>query len=335
MAPDPSPAGLIDRFGRRHTKLRVSVTDRCNLRCRYCMPAEGVPVVPRDELLTFEELERVVRVAVSLGVRQVRLTGGEPLVRRDLPRLVAMLAAIDGLDDLALSTNGVLLAREADALRAAGLRRVNVSLDALDPAAFARVTRRDDYDRVVAGIAAARRVGFEPVKINVVSLRGVTEEQVVPFGRFARDTGIEVRFIEYMPLDASSEWERGKVLFAADIRRALEEAILPLVPVAEPTGSPATEFEFADGLGRVGFIPTVSEPFCAACDRFRLTADGRLRACLFSIDEVDLRGPLRAGAADADVAEVMRRAVLGKGPGHEVNTDHFVQPARTMSAIGG
>jgi cyclic pyranopterin phosphate synthase len=326
---------LLDRFNRRHTKLRVSVTDRCNLRCRYCMPAEGVPLAPREELLTFEEIERVVSVAAALGVRQVRVTGGEPLVRRALPALVERLAAIEGIEDLALSTNGVLLAEQAEALYRAGIRRLNVSLDALDPAVFAELTRRDDYDRVVAGIAAARRVGFDPIKVNVVSLRGVTESQVVPFGRFARDTGLEVRFIEYMTLDASSAWERGRVLFAADIRRALEEAILPLAPVTHPTGSPATEYQFADGVGRIGFIPTVSEPFCATCDRFRLTADGKLRACLFSLEEVDLRGPLREGADDACLAELLRLAIRGKGPGHQINTAQFVQPARTMSAIGG
>jgi cyclic pyranopterin phosphate synthase len=299
------------------------------------MPAEGVPVARRDELLSFEELERVVRVAVTLGVRQVRLTGGEPLVRRDLPDLVRRLAAIKGLDDLALSTNGVLLAEHAAALKDAGLRRVNVSLDALDPARFAELTRRDDYHRVVEGIRAAERVGLGPIKINVVSLRGVTEDQVVPFGHFARDTGREVRFIEYMPLDASHAWQRDKVLFAADIRRVLEQSIAPLVPVADPTGSPATEYTFADGIGRIGFIPTVSEPFCAACDRFRLTADGKLRNCLFSVEEFDLRGLLRSGGSDGDLGAAIRGAVAAKAAGHGVNTPTFVQPRRTMSAIGG
>ncbi|QDT67491.1 Cyclic pyranopterin monophosphate synthase [Planctomycetes bacterium MalM25] len=326
---------LVDQFGRRHTKLRVSVTDRCNLRCRYCMPAGGVPVAPRDELLTFEEIERVVRVAASLGVRQVRLTGGEPLVRNDLPRLVGMLAAIDPGLDLALSTNAVLLDELAEPLYAAGVRRVNISLDALDPELFERVTRRDDFDRVLAGVAAAQRVGFNPIKINVVSLRRVTESQVVPFGEFARESGLEVRFIEYMPLDASSAWERSKVLFAADIRAALERAFAPLVPVDRPTGSPATEYEFSDGVGRIGFIPTVSQPFCDACDRFRLTADGKLRSCLFSLDEADLKTPLRSGESDDGIAERMQRSIHQKWAGHRVNADDFVQPGRTMSAIGG
>lgn len=299
------------------------------------MPAEGVPVAPREELLTFEEFERVVRVAAELGVRQVRLTGGEPLVRRDLPELVRLLARVDGVDDLALTTNGVLLAEQADALRRAGVGRVNISLDALDPEIFRQLTRRDTYDRVVAGVAAARRVGIDPIKINVVAMRGVTESEVVPFGRFARDTGLEVRFIEYMPLDASSEWERGKVLLAADVRQALEAALLPLRPVSEPTGSPATEFEFADGVGRIGFIPTVSAPFCDSCDRFRLTADGKLRSCLFSLEEVDLRAPLRLGMSDEGLADLIRSAISAKGAGHRVNHDDFVQPARSMSAIGG
>ncbi|MEN0111993.1 MAG: GTP 3',8-cyclase MoaA [Planctomycetota bacterium] len=326
---------LVDRFGRRHTKLRVSVTDRCNLRCRYCMPAEGVPLAPRDELLDFDELTRVVRVAASLGVRQVRLTGGEPLVRRDLPGLVRRVAGVAGIDDLALTTNGVLLAEQAEALREAGLERINLSLDALDPEVFRRLTRRDTYDRVLEGLAAARRVGFDPIKVNVVALRGVTESEVVPFGKFSRDSGLEIRFIEYMPLDASRAWERDRVLFAADIRAALEAAFGSLEPIDTPTGSPASEYRFADGLGRIGFIPTVSEPFCAACDRFRLTADGKLRSCLFSLDEVDLRTPLRRGASDAELATIMRSAIAAKGPGHQINAADFVQPSRTMSAIGG
>lgn len=299
------------------------------------MPAEGVQVAPRDELLSFEEIERIVRIAAGLGVHQVRLTGGEPLVRKDLSVLVGKVAAVPGVTDLALTTNAVLLDEQAEALHAAGLRRINISLDALDPQVFEQLTRRDQYDRVIAGIEAAQRVGFDPIKINVVSLRGVTESQVVPFGQFARDTGLEVRFIEYMPLDASSAWERGKVLFACDIRRSLEEAFGPLVPLDEPTGSPATEYDFADGVGRIGFIPTVSQPFCDACDRFRVTADGKLRSCLFSHDEVDLRSPLREGADDAAIAATMQAAITAKGPGHRINTDDFVQPERTMSAIGG
>lgn len=331
----PDERALVDRFGRAHTKLRVSVTDRCNLRCTYCMPAEGIAVAPRDELLTFEEIERVVRVAVAAGVRQVRLTGGEPLVRRDLPLLVERLAAIDGLDDLALTTNGVLLDQLAGPLRRAGLQRLNVSLDALDPEVFARVTRRDGYERVIAGITAARDAGFDAIKINVVSARGVTESQIVPFGRFARDTGMEVRFIEFMPLDASREWSREQVLTAEEILGVLSAEVMPLVESPSPRGGPATEYVFEDGVGSIGFIPTVSAPFCRSCDRFRLTADGKLRGCLFSVEEFDLRGPLRAGADDAGLLGVMHHALQGKGPGHGINSDAFVQPERTMSSIGG
>ncbi|TWT41423.1 GTP 3',8-cyclase MoaA [Botrimarina hoheduenensis] len=326
---------LIDGFGRRHTKLRVSVTDRCNLRCQYCMPAEGIPLAPKADLLTFEEIARLVRIAVAAGIRQVRLTGGEPLVRRDLPRLVEMLAGTVGLEDLALTTNGVLLADQATALRSAGLKRLNISLDALDPVVFQRLTRRDDYDRVLAGIEAARSAGFETIKINVVSLRGVTESEVLPFGRFARDTGREVRFIEYMPLDATHEWDRSKVLYANEIRQALAAGIMPLRPIERPTGSPAAEYEFIDGRGRIGFIPTVSEPFCAACDRFRVTADGQARNCLFSSTETDLRGAMRTGVGDEGIAELMAASIRGKAAGHGVNLPGFVQPLRTMSAIGG
>ncbi|MEM1303962.1 MAG: GTP 3',8-cyclase MoaA, partial [Planctomycetota bacterium] len=257
---------LVDRFGRVHTKLRVSVTDRCNLRCTYCMPAAGIAVAPKESLLTFEEIERVVRLVAGLGVRQVRLTGGEPLVRRDMPVLVERLAGIAGLEDLSMTTNAVVLDTLAAPLRRAGLQRVNISLDALDPEVFRRVTRRDGYDRVLAGIEAAREASFDPIKINVVSTRGVTDNQVVPFGHFARDTGMEVRFIEYMPLDGPRGWSRDRVLSGAEIRGSLSSAILPLIPVGDPTGSPATEYEFADGVGRIGFIPTVTAPFCAKCD---------------------------------------------------------------------
>ncbi len=326
---------LVDRFGRQHTKLRVSVTDRCNLRCQYCMPATGMVFAPREELLTFEEIERVVRIAVDLGVRQVRLTGGEPLVRLDLYKLVRQLAQIPELEDLSLTTNGVLLKEQAEPLREAGLKRVNISLDVLDPIAFKEVTRRDDYERVLAGIQAAQRVGFDPIKINVVSLRGVTESQITLFGQFARETGLEVRFIEYMPLDASKKWEREKVLMASEVRDALEQEIMPLRPIAQPTGSPATEYEFIDGVGRIGFIPTVSQPFCSSCDRFRITAEGKLRSCLFSLNEMDARELLRSGADDSRISEILRESISGKWAGHQINTSQFLQPERGMSAIGG
>lgn len=298
------------------------------------MPAEGIPVAPRNELLTFEEIQRLIKIGVQLGVDQVRLTGGEPLVRQELPRLVRMLSSLEGLDDLAMTTNAVLLDRMAEELHEAGLRRLNISLDALNPVKFAEVTRRDNYDQVLTGIEAAKRVGFDSIKINVVSLRGVTESEIVPFGKFARETGLEVRFIEYMPLDASRSWERDKVLFASEVQQVLSDAIIPLV-VAKQTNSPATEFEFADGVGRIGFIPTVSKPFCTSCDRFRITADGKIRNCLFSLDEFDLRDQMRSGTSDVELAEQMQAAVIAKGPGHQINTDLFKQPSRTMSSIGG
>lgn len=299
------------------------------------MPAEGIPVAPRNELLRFEEIERVVRIAVGLGIRQVRLTGGEPLVRKDLPQLVRMIAAIEGVDDLAMTTNAVLLEQQAESLYEAGLRRLNISLDALDPVKFEEITRRNQYDQVLAGIETAQRVGFKSIKINVVSIRGITDSEIVPFGELSRSTGLEVRFIEYMPLDASKAWEREKVLFSEEIRQVLSKAIQPLVPASKPTTSPATEYEFADGIGRIGFIPTISQPFCATCDRFRLTADGKLRSCLFSLDEYDLRGLLRDGSPDEAIRDRMCEAIVAKGPGHEINSAQFTQPDRTMSSIGG
>ena len=303
------------------------------------MPAEGVPVAPRDELLTFEEITRVVRVAVSLGIDEVRLSGGEPLVRRELPKLVASLSRITKPGGspigLALTTNGIQLAEHAEALRDAGLHRVNISLDALDPQVFHKITRRDQFSRVLDGIAAARRVGFDPVKINAVALRGITESQIVAFGRMARETGLQVRFIEYMPLDASNAWERERVLFAEDIRYMLEAAFLPLRDVAKSAPGTASVYEFADGIGQVGFVPTVSEPFCGSCNRFRLTADGKLRGCLFSLDESDLRKPLRSGAPDEVIVDCIRETISSKWAGHGINSDNFVQPLRPMSAIGG
>lgn len=333
------PSQLVDRFGRKHTKLRISVTDRCNLRCHYCMPAEGIPVAARHDLLTYEEIEAIVRIAADLGVWQIRLTGGEPLVRQDLPELVSRIAANKEIKDLALTTNAILLDQYAKPLYESGLRRLNISLDALDPVKFAEITRRDQYDKVIAGIEAAQSAGFDAIKINVVSLRGVTDSEIIPFGNFARETGLEVRFIEYMPLDASKAWERDKVLFAEEIQAVLSDAIQPLVPTTTPTSSPATEYEFADGVGRIGFIPTVSQPFCASCDRFRLTADGKLRNCLFSLEETDLRDLMRSSLSgqelDSAIAAQMKDSIASKGPGHQINTSQFVQPDRTMSAIGG
>ncbi|MGD9857498.1 MAG: GTP 3',8-cyclase MoaA, partial [Planctomycetaceae bacterium] len=306
------------------------------IRCFYCMPAENVQFMPRKDLLSFEEIERFVRIVVPLGVDKLRLTGGEPLVRRDLPVLVEKLAAIKGIRDIGLTTNGILLAEQAQALYDAGLRRLNVSLDALDAEKFREVTRRDGYEKVLEGIQTAQNVGFDPVKINAVSIRGVTETEIVDFGHFARETGCEVRFIEYMPLDADAAWERDKVLFAQEIIDTLSQEIRPLVPVAnQDPRAPATDYEFDDGIGRIGFIASVSRPFCMSCNRFRLTADGKLRNCLFSLEETDIKTLLREGAADDAIMQAVRDSIAAKKEGHEINTARFIQPARPMYSIGG
>lgn len=325
---------LIDSFHRVHNNLRISVTDRCNLRCTYCMP-ETVKFLDRNELLTFEEIVRLATVAADLGVNKVRLTGGEPLLRRGLACLVAQLVAVPGIRDLGLTTNGLLLASQARALWDAGLRRLNVSLDTLQPQVFRRLTNYDGLHRVLAGLRAAQTAGFHPIKINAVSIRGVTEAEVVPLAEFARNEGLELRFIEYMPIGAVP-WERQKVLFAHEIMEQLETRIAPLVPAADyDPKAPAMEFAYADGKGRVGFIAAVSRPFCNHCNRLRLTADGKLRHCLFALEEVDTKTPLRQGADDAQLADLFRRCVADKWEGHEINTSRFLKPTRTMHAIGG
>ena len=327
---------LIDGFGRVHTNLRISVTDRCNIRCFYCMPAENVQFMDRKDLLSFEEIERFVRVSVPMGLTKIRLTGGEPLVRRDLHVLVRMLAAIPQIHDIGVTTNGILLAEQAQDLWDAGLRRINVSLDALDPVKFKEITRRDGYEKVIEGIEAAQKVGFDPVKINAVSIRGMTEDEIVPLAQFARKTGVEIRFIEFMPLDADNAWEREKVLFAHEIIEILSREIAPLIPIPDQNPhAPATEFQFEDGIGRIGLIASVSQPFCMNCDRFRITADGKLRNCLFSLDEIDVRGMLRNGASDAEIANAIRTSIAAKKEGHEINTARYIQPDRPMYSIGG
>lgn len=330
------PKQLIDSFGRVHNNLRISVTDRCNIRCFYCMPADNVEFMDRKELLSFEELERFVRVAVTLGVDKVRLTGGEPLVRRDLHKLVASIAAIPEIKDIGLTTNGILLAEQAAQLYDAGLRRINISLDALDPQKFREITRREGYEKVIESISVAQQVGFDPVKVNAVSIRGMTEEQIVPFGHFARETGVEIRFIEFMPLDAENAWEREKVLFAHEIIETLSQEIMPLVTTGQQDDrAPATEFVFEDGVGRIGFIASVSQPFCKSCNRFRLTADGKLRNCLFSLEETDVKSIMRSGGSDAEIAAAVRESIAEKKEGHEINTARFIQPDRPMYSIGG
>ncbi|MBI5104150.1 MAG: GTP 3',8-cyclase MoaA [Solirubrobacterales bacterium] len=329
MAREP----LVDGHGRRIGDLRVSVTDRCNFRCQYCMPAEGLPWLERSEVLTFEEIERLVALLSSMGVRDVRLTGGEPLVRRDLPRLVGMLRPL--VDDLSVTTNGFLLERDAEALVRAGVTRWNVSVDSLQRDRFFELTRRDALGRVLAGLEhLATFPEAHPIKINAVGLRGFTEDEVLPFAAFAREHPYEVRFIEFMPLDADHAWDLDKVLTGEEIRAAVHEHF-PLEAEPREPHSTARTYRFADGRGRIGFINPVSEPFCGDCNRIRLTADGRLRTCLFSLNETDLRAPLRAGASDAELEKTIRDAVWRKELKHRVNDPGFVQPARTMSAIGG
>jgi len=326
---------LVDGHGRLIGDVRVSVTDRCNFRCQYCMPAEGLPWLERSEVLTFEEIARLVALLASMGVRDVRLTGGEPLVRRDVPRLVGMLAAIDGVADLSLTTNGYLLERDAAALVAAGVQRFNVSIDSLQRDRFFEMTRRDALPQVLRGLKAlAAFPEAHPIKVNAVAVRGFTEQELPAFVRFAREHPYEVRFIEFMPLDGDHAWRPGDVLTGEEIRAAIH-ALHPLEPEPREPSATARVFRFADGQGRIGFVNPVSEPFCGDCNRIRLTADGRLRTCLFSLNETDLRGPLRAGAGDDELEAIVRDAVWRKELKHHVNEPGFVQPARTMSAIGG
>jgi GTP 3',8-cyclase len=326
---------LLDGHGRRIGDLRVSVTDRCNFRCQYCMPADGLPWLEREAVLTFEEIQRVVALLADMGVHDLRLTGGEPLVRRDFPKLVEMLAAVDGLEDLSITTNGYLLERDAEALVGAGANRFNVSIDSLQRDRFFEMTRRDALPRVLRGIEAlARFPEAHPIKINAVAMRGFTEDEVLPFARFAREHPYEVRFIEFMPLDADHAWTPDSVLTGAEVRAAID-AVFPLEPQPREPHATARVYRFADGIGRIGFINPVSEPFCGDCNRIRLTADGKLRTCLFSLNETDLRAPLRDGAGDDDLEQVIRDAVWRKELKHRVNDPGFVQPVRTMSAIGG
>ena len=326
---------LVDGHGRPIGDVRVSVTDRCNFRCQYCMPAEGLPWLERGALLTYEEIERVVRLLAAMGVHDVRLTGGEPLVRKELWRLVEKLSALDDVHDLSLTTNGYLLERQVGDLVRAGLRRVNVSLDALAPDRFFQLTRRDSLAQVLAGLEAAQRhPQLRPIKVNVVALRDFTEAEVLRFAEFARTEPYVVRFIEFMPLDADRRWSRDRVLPNAEVRDMIS-AVYPLEPVGRERHGTARRWRFADGRGEMGFISPVTEPFCGDCNRIRLTAEGELRTCLFSMHETDLREPLRSGATDADLEAIIRDAVWRKELKHHVNDPGFVQPARTMSRIGG
>jgi cyclic pyranopterin phosphate synthase len=300
------------------------------------MPDENVHFKPRSELLTFEEIERFARVAAGLGVNKLRLTGGEPLVRADLHVLVARLAQIEGIHDIALTTNGILLEEQAQALKDAGLTRVNISLDALSAETFRKIARRDGLDRVLAGIRAAKRVGFTKIRLNAVAIKGITEPEVVPLTQFAREHDMEMRFIEFMPLDAENNWQHDQVLSGEGIRSQIEEAIGPLEPASRPDPSqPATDFQFADGNGTVGFINPITQPFCEDCNRLRLTAEGQVRNCLFSTVEWDARAILRGGGSDDELAQLIRDCVRAKKPGHGIDNSDFVRPERAMYQIGG
>jgi GTP 3',8-cyclase len=325
-------AQLVDTFGRVHRDLRISVTDRCNFRCVYCMPEEGMDWTPREDILTFEEIERIARVLVErYGVDSIRLTGGEPTVRARLPVLVEKLAAL-GVD-LALTTNGATLGLMAHDLAAAGLRRINISLDSLRPDRFLALTRRDALDQVLEGIDAAVAAGLDPVKLNVVLMRGVNDDEIVDFARFGRDKGVTVRFIEFMPLDADGEWSADKVVSRDEVVAAID-ARFGLEPL-ERGHDPAERHRYADGRGEVGVIPTVTDAFCGDCDRIRLTAEGGLRNCLFALDETDLRALLRDGGSDDDLAAALEASVAAKWAGHQVNQVQFIRPRKSMSQIGG
>ena len=330
---------LIDKHGRTVRDLRISVTDRCNFRCTYCMPAEGMTWLDRSEVLTFEEIERVSRICVErFGIDSLRLTGGEPTVRAHLPRLITQLAALRLADgskpDIALTTNGATLRNIAGELRDAGLDRINVSLDSLKADRFLAMTRRDELANVLAGIAEAKEAGFDLIKVNAVVERGANDDEVLDMARYGRDNGIEVRFIEFMPLDASNVWERNKVVTQDEIVAAIS-AEFPLEIMPARGAAPADRWRYLDGKGTVGVIPSVSKPFCADCDRVRLTSDGQFRTCLFATDEFDLRALLRNGATDDEIAQLIIDAVGTKWAGHQINQVNFIRPNRSMSQIGG
>lgn len=335
MSADRANRTLVDSFGRDVVNLRVSVTDRCNLRCTYCLPEEKVDWLPREGILSFEEMERFVRVAASLGIRKLRLTGGEPLLRKGLPDLVARLARVPGIQDLGMTTNAVGLDRLAEPLHAAGLRRLNVSLDAVEAEKYREMTQRDALPAVWAGLESAARVGFGPIKVNAVVERDRNLDQIVPLARMARERGFVLRFIEYMPIGLGDAWTGHRVVTNAEILEMLR-AIGPLDPVGEPDGTgPAQRWRWRDGAGEIGLIGSVTEPFCDHCNRIRITADGKLRTCLFSVREHDVRSLLREGGTDEEIAALIVAAVAKKEAGHRIGQDDFEKPNRTMSSIGG
>jgi len=328
---------LVDSYGRRIKNMRISITDKCNFRCTYCMPAEGLPWLKKAEILTYEEITRISRIAVSIGIEQIRLTGGEPLVRRDVPDLVRQLRQIEGLHSLSLTTNGVLLKQQARALAEAGLTRINVSLDSLDREKFCQLTRRDQFNQVLEGLEELENYpSIHPIKINAVAMRDFSETEVLDFARLARRKAYVMRWIEFMPLDADQIWRKEDILTGSEIKAIIETVYGPLVPIT--TGDPsetARRYTFSDGIGEVGFINPVSEPFCSTCDRIRLTADGQLRTCLFATEETDLRSVIRSGAADEEIAQVLRQAVWHKELKHYIGDKRFKRANRSMSRIGG
>ena len=326
---------LIDGMGRTIVNLRISVTDRCNFRCTYCMPADNVEFMDRSKLLSFEEIQRVAQIVSRMGINRLRLTGGEPLMRKNLPELIKMLNEVDGIDDIAMTTNAYFLKDQAQSLKEAGLKRLNVSLDALDPDKFRDVNRRDCLQSVLDGLDTARKVGFKSIKINAVAVRNFSETEIMNLIKMGRSDGFEIRFIEFMPLDSDKVWERDKVLFGHEIVDMIKKNY-ELVPIDNSLEiGPASEYKFADGKGKLGIITAVSNPFCDHCNRIRMTADGKLRTCLFSTQETNLKELIRSGATDENIMETIKQAVLIKEPGHMINLDDFERPTRAMHAIGG
>ena len=326
---------IVDSYGRVHDSLRVGVTDRCNIRCFYCMP-ESVKFLPHREILSFEEIHRVVEIAAAMGVKKIRLTGGEPLVRSQVWKLIQMLVSVKGVEDVAMTTNGLLLEEQARELKEAGLHRLNISLDSINPRVFEQITRRKGLDKVLAGIAAAQEVGFDKIRINAVSIKGISESEVVPLAEYSRQNKLELRFIEFMPLDADQAWNDEQVLKGSDIRNILEASFCSLQPVERTDPQqPAVDYRYVDGEGIVGFIDSVSEPFCQTCNRMRLTAEGMFRNCLFSTQEWNVRELLRRGSGDEEIERRIRECVHAKKRGHGIDSDDFVRPQKAMYQIGG
>ena len=336
IPPSSGPLPILDTFDRVHNNLRISVTDRCNIRCFYCMP-EFVEFLPQKDILSFEEITRFVRIVAQAGVKRIRLTGGEPLVRKQLSELIRMLRSIDGIEDIALTTNGILLAKQAQELREAGLDRLNVSLDTINADKFEKITRRKGLDAVLEGIAAAQAVGFDDIRINAVALAEITETEAIPLAHYCRDHRLELRFIEFMPLDADENWSKPQVLAGVRLRQLIQENIGAIRPVPPKyRGQPATDFEYIDGQGRLGFIDPVSAPFCSSCNRMRITAEGKLRNCLFSVKEWDMRSLLRdTETEDSTILEAVRECIHAKKAGHGIDSTDFQRPQKAMFQIGG